>query len=317
MPTSTHALSRFALTPHRTRARRAQLLVLVGLTLYLGVTECFIGLRPEHWVLATACLLFTLVGGRALQFLLLFLPVVLTGISYDLFRLATPLRGDIHVADLYGAELALFGIGERGSAVIPAQFFASHHHPVADFVTGLSYLTYLYVPMVVAGGLFFRDRKRMLLVGLAFLFTNLLGLAVYLAYPAAPPWYVFEHGLGPAQLDAAPHAAGAARFDELLGITYFQSFYARSANVFGAMPSLHVAYPASTMLAVAGLGKRWVWPLALFTLLVAFAAVYLQHHYVLDLVAGAACAGAGFIVARVVLRHAYQTLEVEHARPVE
>ena len=59
--------------------------------------------------------------------------------------------------------------------------------------------------------------------------------------PAEPPT-----GDGPADLAALPSPAGTARFDALLGIHYFASFYARNTNVFGAMPSLHASYPFST-----------------------------------------------------------------------
>lgn len=81
-----------------------------------------------------------------------------------------------------------------------------------------------------------------------FLLVNLIGMFDWLVFPAAPPWYVAQYGAGPAQLDATPSAAGAARFDELLGVHYFADFYARSGNVFGAMPSLHVAYPTLVFL---------------------------------------------------------------------
>jgi membrane-associated phospholipid phosphatase len=38
------------------------------------------------------------------------------------------------------------------------------------------------------------------------------------------------------------------------------------------------------------LGKRWRIPAALFAALIGFSAVYLQHHYILDVVGGVAAA---------------------------
>ena len=116
---------------------------------------------------------------------------------------------------------------------------------------------------------------------------NVAGFATYYVYPAAPPWYVAQYGLGPAHLDAQASIAGAARWDELTGIPYFHEFYGRSADVFGAIPSLHVSYPLLTFLHGLELRKRWldVSSFALF-LLVCFAAVYLDHHYVLDVLLG-------------------------------
>jgi membrane-associated phospholipid phosphatase len=94
-----------------------------------------------------------------------------------------------------------------------------------------------------------------------------------------------------------PSAAGAARFDALVGWSYFQEFYARSRNVFGAMPSLHAAYPVVVLLAVWTVPRRWVRALAgAFAVLVAFAAVYLYHHYVLDVIAGVAVGILAYVV---------------------
>lgn len=99
---------------------------------------------------------------------------------------------------------------------------------------------------------------------------------------------MLAHGPGPADLTVAPSAAGAARFDELLGIRYFSNFYARNPNVFGAMPSLHVAYPTVAAFFLWRQGPLLRAFGLLFAALVAFSAIYLVHHYVLDVVAGAA-----------------------------
>jgi membrane-associated phospholipid phosphatase len=115
----------------------------------------------------------------------------------------------------------------------------------------------------------------------------MIGMTCELLFPTAPPWYVAQYGLGPAHMDAVASAAGTARFDAIFGIHYFASFYARSKDVFGAMPSLHVAYPTVVMLAVWNVRPRWVRVFAAsFVALMAFAAVYLNHHYVLDVLAG-------------------------------
>jgi membrane-associated phospholipid phosphatase len=298
---------------HR-RSQRLRVVALVGLALYLIFIQLTMGLRAEHIVLATVYLTLVAVGGRGFRFLGLFLPCVLTGIIYDAFRVFGDLRGEIHVADLYHAELSLFGIGEGAARQVPADWFLGHTHPALDLVCGLSYILYLYIPIVCAIVLFFRDQPRMLLVGMAFFMTNILGMIVYLGFPAAPPWYVAEHGLGPANLEVLPNAAGAVRFDHLLGIDYFTNFYKRSANVFGAMPSLHVAYPMSTFLAVRGMSKRWSVPLLVFSLVVGFAAVYLQHHYVIDVIAGFACALGGFALAKLTITRLFPVKDMTTAK---
>jgi membrane-associated phospholipid phosphatase len=127
-----------------------------------------------------------------------------------------------------------------------------------------------------------------------FLVTNLIGVLTYMVFPVAPPWYILEYGPGPAQLSAVGSAAGAARFDALLGISYFEQFYGRSPNVFGAMPSLHTAYPILATLAVWKKGWGWRLICGLFAVAVGFSAVYLSHHYILDVLGGVFAAGLGW-----------------------
>jgi hypothetical protein len=54
-------------------------------------------------------------------------------------------------------------------------------------------------------------------------------------------------------------------------------------NKFAAIPSLHAAFPALILFfAVRRFGRRG-WPVALFPAGVFFSAVYLNHHYIIDL----------------------------------
>lgn len=271
----------------RWRLERAQLVAVGGAAAVLAVLQLAIGLRPEHWVSAGAFVVLVLIGGRAFRLALLMMPIPLVLVLYDLSRFTAELRGEVHVADLYFAELRWFGVGQGADRQLLTDLLAHHTHVVLDFLCGLAYLVYLYVPMLLAVLLFRRHRRTMAVHSWAFLLVNVMGFITYVLYPAAPPWYVAKYGLGPAQLDALPDAAGAARFDALLGIQYFQDFYGRSANVFGAMPSLHTAYPVVGFVSVARLGWRWALPTGAFALLVAFSAVYLQHHYVWDVLMGA------------------------------
>lgn len=274
----------------------------VAIGLYLWSVHAIMGIRGEHLFLGGLTFVFAVIGGRPFRFTAFFSPVMFTGITYEYFRLLKGIRLEVHVADLYQAELNWFGVGEGASRQVLADWFLSYTHPALDLICGLVYILYIFVPIGFSIFLFFVNEERMLHVGLAFLLTNLIGMTIYVLYPAAPPWYVAEYGLGPAQMDVLPNAAGTVRFDQLLGIDYFTTFYARSANVFGAMPSLHVAYPMSSAIAVAGMGKKWWMPVAVFVLVVGFAAVYLQHHYVWDIVVGAVVGAAGGLLAGFVVK---------------
>ena len=263
------------------------LLSLVIFPAHLMVTAVTMGLRVEHWILSGTFAGVAWLGGRWRALSWRSFPFFLTGVAYDNGRYLTRLRGKIHVADLYHAERRWFGLNTAvGRKTLP-EWFGQHPHVLLDFFCGLAYILYLYEVVALAIYLFFRDQQRMQQLAWTFLLVNLLGLVTYVLYPAAPPWYVEKYGLGPARLDALPSAAGAARFDALLGIGYFQAFYSRNPNVFGAMPSLHVAYPVLCWRVMASRGRSWNLGTLLFALLVALAAVYLRHHYVLDVIFGA------------------------------
>src|SRR5262249_45647695 len=81
-------------------------------------------------------------------------------------------------------------------------------------------------------------------------------------------------------------------FDALLGTHLFDHMYSRSVEVFGAIPSLHAAYPALAAILVFRTAElRWArWPAAGYAAVMWFSAVYLQHHYVIDVVLGVAYA---------------------------
>ncbi len=81
--------------------------------------------------------------------------------------------------------------------------------------------------------------------------------------------------------------------------------YGKGIDVFGAYPSLHVSYPLlAALLALRYRELRWARiPAALFFLLMCLSAVYLQHHYVTDVVLGCAYALAALAAITALDRH--------------
>jgi hypothetical protein len=266
-----------------------------GLASYLVAMRLATGEnRPEQVVMCSVMMVLVVWSDATRRFFAGMLPFLLFGITYDLTHITEPLVRylHVHVSEPYWFDKTFFGIPTGDGVLTPNEFFERHHWPGVDFVTGLAYIVFVYWAMGFAAclAIFRRDQEgRRLLArfGWTFLFMNLAGFATYYVYPAAPPWYVAIYGLGPANMAAHSSAAGAARWDALTGIPYFQGFYGRSADVFGAIPSLHVSYPLLTFLHGRELRKRWLdaASFGLF-LLVSFAAVYLNHHYVLDVLLG-------------------------------
>src|SRR5262249_55289549 len=120
-----------------------------------------------------------------------------------------------------------------------------------------------------------------------FFVLNAAGFVTYHLYPAAPPWYFRKHG-SRVDLRATPYeGTHLARVDRFLGYPYFKKFYARSRDGFGVVPSLHVGYPLLMILVGWRLhGKVGRSLLALFYGSMCFSAVYLDHHWVIDVILG-------------------------------
>ena len=261
------------------------------------------GLRAEH-IAASVFLVALYYGGARTRPLFLFaLPVILFLAIYDAQGyFAHLIRAEVRVQEPYFFDEKYFGINTDGGRLLPTQWLQMHTHPALDFITGLTYL--VFIPAFVTVGLYFRfvlgkrwsgnlspeiikAKASAMMWGMFWL--NLLSSSTYYWYPAAPPWYVDLYGLGPAELGIPADAAGGLRFDALLGINVFADFYAKSPNVFGAIPSTHVAYPMLAVYFAFRLRALRIFCLG-FYLLITFSAVYLNHHYILDIIWGSAYA---------------------------
>ncbi len=271
---------------------------IAAVAIYLGVHAWLGGLRSDHAWLALAGLALWLAPKRARTIALFIAPFLIMAMVYDAQRYwAATWRGPVHVTGPYVWELAWFGIGTAGGKITPAGWWQLHHRSWLDLVCGSAYLLFLPGFIAMAAWWRFREsRPEGQEVWWAMLWLYLAAYATFLIYPAAPPWYVDHYGLGPAVLTAPRESGGAARFDALLGVSWFAQFYGHSTNVFGAIPSLHVG---QTFLAVI-----YAWRFhtlrvlaTVFWALVLFASVYLNHHYIVDGLAGMVLAvGAAMIM---------------------
>lgn len=306
------SLARDWLLPSRTMKRRL-LPPLAGLA-YIALIALFGGLRIDHVFVGLLGLL-DLYNEKTRSFLLRFLPFIATGVIYDSMRYFywPAIEGRVHVEGPYRFEMTWFGIGGR----TPNEWFLEHHWPALDLACGFAYLVYVGEYLTLAFVLFFVRRDRELRTfALAFLVVNLLGFVTYFVYPAAPPWYVTAYGFGPARLDVHSTPAAAARFDHLLGTHFFAEIYGRGIDVYGAYPSLHVAYPLIAVWTAFRVRElRWARaPAALFFLLMCLSAVYLQHHYVTDVLLGVVYAAVTLALLAGV-RHHRRAARASSAQP--
>jgi hypothetical protein len=118
-------------------------------------------------------------------------------------------------------------------------------------------------------------------------FLNMFAVVTQLAWPTAPPWYLEYYGERPANYNMSGDPAGLTRADRILNYPLFTNLYGNSPIVFGSFPSLHGAWPIMItifapphrVLKVGG---------GIYVGLVWWAAMYLNHHFLLDLLGGAA-----------------------------
>lgn len=268
------------------------------------------GLVPEHFVLAFTAVFLWCLGPRFRTLFYFLLPAILVTIVYDSMRYYGDLiRGPIHVSEPYQFDRFFFGIDTAAGRLTPNEWFQLHLHPVLDVITGFFYLAFIPIYILLSAYFCFwvlrnRRKEERFRPMWAFFWVNVLGYSTYYWYAAAPPWYVAEYGMGPANLQVAASAAGAARFDAILGTSFFSGMYGRAADVFGAVPSLHVAYPLLAVFYAFKYRAQRIFSL-IFYIMMCFSAVYLNHHYILDILWGSVYA----ILVCVVLERQHLPIE--------
>jgi membrane-associated phospholipid phosphatase len=230
-------------------------------------------------------------------------PAAIFGLVYDLLRLFAGRSYDAVVVEpIYRIEQAMFGwMTPQPGDLGPVDFFREHHHILIDIFAGLFYST--HVPSVVLFGIYLwwrtwreegQEESRLHKFMWGYLVFNVLGFLVWILMPVAPPWYVEQYGFAPPGEPILGDPAGLGRVDVWLGYPHFTSIYEQATYVFGAMPSLHVA----PSIWIALWARKTAIKVAAYSYAGAmcFFAVYLGHHYVIDVIAGGALA-AGVYVA--------------------
>jgi inositol phosphorylceramide synthase catalytic subunit len=270
--------------------------------LYLIVVAAIGDFRPEHAAAPVVCCVFAYTTKRLKSFYVALLPFLLTAFGYDAIRYpraAWVTAPRVTGCALRALEVKWFGVGPDTS--LP-DFFQVHHHPVADVLCAGPYFAFAYIVIAYGVYLYFRDRPRMSRFLWSFTIANLIAFAFWLILPAAPPWYIRAHGCV-IDATAAPSSAGLARVDALLGITYFARFYSRAVSVFGAFPSMHCAFPFIGLLTA---WRHIGWktrPIHIaYVLWMALSAVYLDHHWVIDVLGGWAVAASAVLLADLAIR---------------
>lgn len=229
-------------------------------------------------------------------------PIGLVAIFYDAMRFVQNVGlspETVHDCDLRALEIRLFGITMNGERTTVHDWLQAHATPALDLYFAIPYGTFIYAAIGCAVYLWWKDYRAVQRFGWAFLLLNLAGFTTYHLYPAAPPWYFHTHGCVVDLATKASEGPNLARVDAMLGIHYFKSFYGRASDVFGAVPSLHCAYPLLIVLeGYRYFGRALRVASVTFLLSMWAAALYLDHHWVIDAVLGITYAIVAFTVVR-------------------
>lgn len=261
---------------------------------YLIVSYFIVGFKSDQLVLVAIfnTLFYSSVITR--KFILGFSVFIVYWMLFDYMKAIPNYEfATVHIADLYNFEKNLFGINFNGRLLTPNEYWRINGTSTMDIIGGLFYLCWIPVPLGFATYLFFKNRREFLGFAITFFVVNLVGFVGYYTFPAAPPWYVHQHGFvfNPA---TKADIGGLVKFDQFFNVHVFKDIYSKGSNVFAAMPSLHSAYPI--IVVYYGIRNKLGYAnVILATVMVGiwFTAVYTSHHYILDVIAGIICAIIG------------------------
>ena len=286
--------------------------VLVLIFVYCYAVYEVIGFRPDHFFLSMIVLVFLLSGKEwGIRFLIDWSPFILFWIAYDMMRgVADSMRSYVFVAEPYNIEKLLFGwlTGSTVPAFYLQKMQAMHEGELIKVITDVGatgiYVFHFLSPLLL--GWFFwhtlKERRNFYFFVCTLTVLNILALLTFMLLPSAPPWYVYKHGFAQPSSELLDSAGALVNFDKLMGAHYLRSFWNTfNANRFAAIPSLHGAYPIVIALFIWLRFGGYSWIAGIYPLGAWFSAVYLNHHYLLDLFAGIIYVVAAYYITKMVL----------------
>jgi len=205
--------------------------------------------------------------------------------GYDALR---ALHGNVHaVAVRNGRHVLAIDRDLHAGWVATLSNWVAHHHAVSDVLAGYYVVMHLGVVALtlvilwVDGGRYRWHRDALLLL-------SALSFLVFWFYPVAPPRLIGAGFPDPVR-DALPFAYRTE---------------AAAANLYAAVPSLHVAWALWVTCALFTISRRW-WVRTLatgHTLLTIATVLGTGNHYLFDVISGAAATALGYLLLPSVLR---------------
>jgi len=264
------------------------------LLLALVRSNTAIHVQVLFYVMALACI-FIALGATSFRVWVLYLTgfILFAQLRGFADEIGTPVQFDYAIS----MEKAMF-LGEIPSIWLQERLYEFARLGPLEYYTMAVYLSYFFIPHIVAFALWKWDRPRFKTYVFAFMATLYVGLLMSALLPTAPPWMAGQLGHIPHVYQVVPDIAG-----EVTPGTYENVYEIAGANPVAAMPSLHVAVPF--VMAFALWKYNWLrWFGVGYAISMLFAVVYLGEHYAVDGFAGLGVAAAAWVGVKAFLaRH--------------
>ena len=150
-----------------------------------------------------------------------------------------------------------------------------------DIVCITVYLLHFVFPIIT--GLFFllKEKKYFGQFLTDLIILSLTGFGIYLLIPTAPPWIASQKGF-----ISQVHKYIFKLAEMFSSLNLKEIYFKNIGNMYGAMPSIHSAYPTLIYLHLGKYKKRNFIIFLPFLLFIFFALIYLGEHYAVDVIAG-------------------------------
>lgn len=270
------------------------------LLLYCFILCIYNAIGVEHIAISAIYLFFNYLHKKTKQLVEILIPIIVYGAIYDSLRWYPNYTfSAVYIKSLYLLEKQWFGIKTDNGIVTANEWFLHHTNWVLDVLAGFFYANWvtgiigLTIYCWLKGWVGYAKQ-----ITATFFIVSIFALVLYYLFPAAPPWYVAQVGYDFTVTKG--NAAGFLRFDNFFNIHFFDTLYHKNPNVFGAIPSIHSAYPLLFSLyawkLVGYFGKLFC---IFFPLVIWFGAVYFSHHYIIDVLAGISVTLLSFLIFKL------------------
>jgi len=292
-------------------SKRWKLYLLAGILAYFITINQFITLRPDHVFFVLFLFMFVLGGEKAKRFIIDWLPFIGFWILYDMMRgVADSWRGYVHIREVYDAEFLIFG--RFFDNLIPAFWFQQFQYAYADHLFKIVidvlvanlYSFHFFGPLILGWILWHTVGDRRMYYRFVWTLTllNAMALITFFLYPAAAPWYVQRFGFDQPSGTMFGTAGSLINIDNMIKMKFFTNIWDNmNPNHFAAIPSLHGAYPIVISLFAFLKFRKYQTLFILYSVLTWWAAVYLNHHYIIDLLIAAIYVAAAYWINHKIL----------------